>query len=241
MKRLQIAIVEDTERDRVWLEGRLEQYLHSRHIPYEMLAFSSGEEFISALKENWFDLVFMDIYMSGITGIEAAQALRTKDRDCKLVFLTSSPDHMHKGFSLNSAHYLLKPVKDEDFIQAMENCRIRRECRVPFLEISSGKRSIQLDTLDILYAEAAGRAAAIRTKNGTISAGQSFQATAERLLTDERFLLCNRGILINMDYVSSLDDNDFIMVTGERLPIAPRRKKELLALYQNYTFGSLGE
>ena len=238
MRKLQVAVVDDDAKDREWLSNKLEGYFRARHTSHTLLTFGSGEEFISALQDSWFDIVFMDIYMSGVTGIEAAQALRMKDRDCKLVFLTSSPDHMRRGFSLNSAHYLIKPVEDEDFIQAMENCRIRRKCQVPFLEVPPGKRSIRLDTLDILYVEAAGRAAAIHTKNGTISAGQSFQATADRLLPDERFLLCNKGILINMDFASAMEEEHFLMVTGERLPIAPRRKKELEMLYQNYTFGS---
>lgn len=238
MQKLQVAVVEDNNEDRQWLSDKLADYFRARHTSHTLLTFSSGEEFISALQDSWFDIVFMDIYLSGITGIEAAQILRMKDRDCKLVFLTISPEHMRRGFSLNSAHYLIKPVEDEDFIQAMKNCRIQRKCLVPFLEAPPGKWSIRLDTLDILYVEAAGRAAAIHTKNGTISAGQSFQATAERLLPDERFLLCNKGILINMDFVSALEKDHFLMVTGERLPIAPRRKKELETLYQNYIFGS---
>ena len=238
MRKLQIAVVEDTERDRSWLEEKLEEYLRTRHISYMLLTFSSGEEFISALQESWFDIVFMDIYMSGVTGIEAAQALRMKDQDCKLVFLTSSSDHMHRGFSLNSAHYLIKPVGDEDFIQAMENCRIRRKCQVPFLEVPSKKQSLQLDTLDILYMDVTGRNAAIHTKSGVLLVGRSFHAAADQLLKDERFLLCNKGILINMDFVSALEEDHFLMVTGERLPIAPRRKKELSVLYQNYIFGS---
>ena len=238
MRKLQVAVVEDNAKDREWLSNKLEEYFRARHTSHTLLTFSSGEEFISALRDSWFDIVFMDIYMSGVTGIEAAQALRMKDRDCKLVFLTSSPEHMRRGFSLNSAHYLIKPVEDEDFIQAMENCRIRRKCQVPFLEVPSGKRSIRLDTLDILYMDVTGRNAAIHTKSGVLLAGRSFQTAADLLLKDERFLLCNKGILINMDFVSAMEEEHFLMVTGERLPIAPRRKKELETLYQNYTFGS---
>ena len=238
MRKLQVAVVDDDAKDREWLSNKLEGYFRARHTSHTLLTFSSGEEFISVLQDSWFDIVFMDIYMSGVTGVEAAQALRMKDRDCKLVFLTSSSDHMRRGFSRNSAHYLIKPVEDEDFIQAMENCRIRRKCQVPFLEVPSKKQSLQLDTLDILYMDVTGRNAAIHTKSGVLFAGRSFQTAADLLLKDERFLLCNKGILINMDFVSAMEEEHFLMVTGERLPIAPRRKKDLETIYQNYTFGS---
>lgn len=239
MQMLHIAMVDDMDSDREWLAGRLETYLRTRHIPYSLSAFTSGEEFLSALSEHWFDIVFMDIYMDGITGLDAAQALRAKDRDCKLIFLTSSEDFMRQGFSLNSAHYLIKPVKDEDFLQAMENCRIRRKCQVPSLTVVSERTSLEVDTLDILYVDIENRAVCIHTKDGTLSAGRNFSKATEPLLADNRFLICNKGMLVNMDFIASLEECDFVLVNGERLPIASRRKKELAAHYHRYTFGSL--
>lgn len=239
MKVLHIVTVDDTDSDRKWLTEKLETYLRTRHIHYVLSAFSSGEEFLLALSDHWFDIVFMDIYMGGMTGLEAAQALRAKDRDCKLIFLTSSEEFMRQGFSLNSAHYLIKPVKDEDFLQAMENCRIRRECQVPFLTIVSERASIQVDTLDILYIDIENRNVYIHTKDKTFPAGRNFSKVTELLLEDKRFLLCNKGLLVNMDFIASLEECNFVLVNNERLPIAPRRKKELAAYYHRYTFGSL--
>lgn len=239
MRVLHIAMVDDIDSDREWLAGRLETYLHARHIPYALSAFTSGEEFLSALSEHWFDIVFMDIYMGYITGLDAARALRAKDRDCKLIFLTISEDFMRQGFSLNSAHYLVKPVKDEDFLQAMENCRIRRECQVPYLTVVSNQTSIQVDTLDILYVDIQNRTVCVHTKDGTLPVGRNFSKATEQLLSDKRFLLCNKGLLVNMDFIAALEECDFVLVTGERLPITPRRKKELAAYYHRYTFGSL--
>lgn len=241
MRTLQIAMVDDIGSDREWLKGKLEAYLRAQHIHYALSAFASGEEFLSALPEHWFDIVFMDIYMDGITGLEAAQALRAKDQDCKLIFLTSSEDFMRQGFSLNSAHYLIKPVKDEDFLQAMENCRIKRECQVPYLTVVSERMPIQIDTLDILYIDIQNRAVYIHTKDGSLPASRNFSKATEQLLSDKRFLLCNKGLLVNMDYIAALEGYDFVLVNGDRLPIAPRRKKELAENYHRYTFGSLGD
>lgn len=237
MKALQIAVVEDLEQDRRELTTRLYDYFHSQHISYEIFAFSSGEEFVDALTDKWFDIVFMDIYLSGISGIQAAQALRAKDLDCKLIFITVSEDYMKQGFALNSAHYLIKPVTQVDFLQAMENCRIKRKCKVPFLYANSGRQSISLDTLDIMYIDIRDRVTTAHTKDGMFPVGRGFASAIAPLENDERFLLCNKGLLVNMDFIASLEGCDFVLVNGERLPIAPRRKRELALRYHSYIFG----
>ena len=74
-----IAVVDDLERDRAWLAEKLADYMARDRLEYELTAFASGEGFSAALEQGQrFNLVFMDIYMDGITGIEAAQALRGK-------------------------------------------------------------------------------------------------------------------------------------------------------------------
>ena len=231
--------MEDDARDREWLSHRLEKYLYTHHIIHTLSVFVSGEEFIHALQSSWFDIVFTDIYMSGITGIESAQILRSKDPNCKLVFLTSSEDYMHHAFSLNSAHYLLKPVKDRDFLQAMENCQIKKNCQVPFLDLTFDRKNIRVNTLDILYLSVENRMTMVHTKKASLPAGRNFTAVAEPLLKDERFLLCNKGILVNMDFVAGLQENDFVLVTGQRLPSSSRRRAKLATRYHSYIFGSL--
>lgn len=193
-----IAVVDDLERDRAWLAEKLADYMARDRLEYELTAFASGEAFSAALEQGQrFNLVFMDIYMDGITGIEAAQALRARDMDCKLVFLTTSEDFMRQGFSLNSAHYLIKPVKDEDFAQAMANCRLGRALQVPTL--------------------------------------------AAPLERDRRFLLCFKGVLVNMDHIAAQTGDELRLDNGSILPIAPRRRREILAQYRAYMFGRMRE
>lgn len=239
MRKLKIAVVDDMAGDREWLEKKINDYCRIRDMDHAVYHYTSGEDFVAALPEHWFDIVFMDIYMGGISGVEAARALRTRDRDCKLVFLTISEDFMRDGFSLNSAHYLVKPVKDEEFIQAMENCRIRQCCQVPLLTVISDRRTIRISTRDIVYVDVNMRSVTVHTRTEALPIGRNFNSIAENLLADERFLLCNRGLLVNMDFIIGQVGNDFLLSTGDRLPIAPRRRKELITRYHSYTFNSL--
>lgn len=239
MRELQIAVVEDMPDDSEWLIEKIDEYCCTRDIGHAVYHYTNGEAFIDALSEQWFDIVFMDIYMDGISGVEAARALRTRDKDCKLIFLTISEDFMREGFSLNSAHYLVKPVKDEDFLQAMENCRIKQFDQVPLLTVISNRCTIRIATRDIIYVDVNMRSVTVHTKTEALPVGRCFNSIAESLLSDERFLLCNRGLLVNMDFITAQMGNDFLLSTGERLPMAPRRRKELINRYHQYTFSSL--
>ena len=230
-----IAVVDDLERDRTWLAEKLADYMARERLEYELTAFASGEAFSAALEQGQrFNLVFMDIYMDGITGIEAAQALRARDMDCKLVFLTTSEDFMRQGFSLNSAHYLIKPVKDEDFAQAMA-------LQVPTLAVTVEGRTLEVDTRQIRYLEVQQRSVVLHTTRGDLPLGRSFSAAAAPLERDRRFLLCFKGVLVNMDHIAAQTGDELRLDDGSILPIAPRRRREILAQYRAYMFGRMRE
>lgn len=237
-----IAVVDDLERDRAWLAEKLADYMARDRLEYELTAFASGEAFSAALEQGQrFNLVFMDIYMDGITGIEAAQTLRARDMDCKLVFLTTSEDFMRQGFSLNSAHYLIKPVKDEDFAQAMTNCRLGRALQAPTLAVTVEGRTLEVDTRQIRYLEVQQRSVVLHTTRGDLPLGRSFSAAAAPLERDRRFLLCFKGVLVNMDHIAAQTGDELRLDDGSTLPIAPRRRREILAQYRAYMFGRMRE
>ncbi|MDD2980335.1 MAG: LytTR family DNA-binding domain-containing protein [Hespellia sp.] len=240
MVKTKIAIVDDLQADRSWLAEKIDDYMNSQHLPYRLFSYESGEQFLLELEKEQFDIVFMDIYMNGITGVEAAGELRKRDMDCKLVFLTTTEEYMRQGFSLNSSHYLIKPVGDKDFVQAMENCRLRRLCEVPYLTVTSFGRTLKLDTLNILYVDISDRNAMIHMTDRTLSAGRNFNAISDALLADKRFLLCIKGIVINMDYISRQENDTFCLTDGSRIPIALRGKKNIISLYRNYIFDNMG-
>ena len=77
---MKIAIVDDIAAERTLLNDRLSRQLHGRNIQTDILEFNSGEEFLNAAKETPFTAVFMDIYMDGMTGMEAAEELRNLTR-----------------------------------------------------------------------------------------------------------------------------------------------------------------
>ncbi|MEG0507996.1 MAG: LytTR family DNA-binding domain-containing protein [Eubacterium sp.] len=237
---LKIATVDDMQEARDALAEKLKNYMEGRWLKYELSSFESGESFVSALEKERFDIVFMDIFMDGITGIEAAARLRAVDMNCKLVFLTTSRDFLEEGYGYNPCHYLLKPFDHEKFERAMHNCQIKRQFDVPFLDIVSGGIPMRIDTAELIYVNTYGRNVQIHTTTGTIAGGRGFTGISESLLADERFLLCIKGVTVNMDFIAGVKDAVFLLKNGERLQMALRARNSLMKQYRAYHFARAG-
>ena len=234
MDLIQIAIVDDRQADRRVLADKIADYMREYDLEYGLHEYENAESFLGLLPALDFDIVFMDIYMNGMTGVEAATRLRACDRDCKLVFLTTSEEHLREALSLSSSDYLSKPLEEQDFRRAMANCRVRPEHDVPVLEVVSGRQAVTLDTGRILYIDVAQRVVTIHTREQSLPVGGTFASVTQPLLTDRRFLLCMKGILVNMDKVKELEGDCFRMKNGVLLPVNVRGRKALLDTYQSY-------
>jgi CheY-like chemotaxis protein len=95
---LRIAVCEDDPDDAAFLDDLIEK----SGILSECHAFAGGEELLASFGAGRYDLIFMDIYMEGMQGIETVEAIRQTDRNVVIAFITSSLDHALEGFRLNA-------------------------------------------------------------------------------------------------------------------------------------------
>lgn len=95
---MRIAIVDDLAAERTLLKDRLEQQLHRRNVQADILEYESGETFLEAARKAPFTAAFLDIYMDGMTGMEAARTLRKTDTDCLLVLPRPRPTMRWRAF-----------------------------------------------------------------------------------------------------------------------------------------------
>ena len=150
---MQIAIVDDRAEDRAELSVCLENYMKKHQLDYTLTEFEDGENFLKAAAQVNFQLVFMDIYMEHMDGMEAARRLRQKNRLCKIVFLTITEDYARMGYSLSASYYLLKPLSlhQADFEEAMELCQLKPPYEVMTLSVMADRQKLELPTEKILY------------------------------------------------------------------------------------------
>ena len=114
---MEFAVCDDSAADRNTLIAMVQQYCGQRGIPAKILQFSRAGELLQEFTPGRYHVVFLDIYMPGLTGVEAARRLRKRDANCMLVFTTTSEEHALDSYSVYAAGYLLKPYSREQLAE----------------------------------------------------------------------------------------------------------------------------
>lgn len=215
---MRIAIVDDLETERALLKTQLERQLSLCGAEAEILEFDSGESFLAAQKERRFTAAFLDIYMEGLSGMDAARELRKTDADCLLVFTTTSTDHALEGFQVRALHYLVKPFSEEELSGLLTEMLAKLPRPEPVLTVKVSGSDVRLRYRDIVSAEHFAHMINIHTTAGkTFATRQSFKAFTEPLKKDPRFFVCGRGVIVNLEHAADFQDAAFCMTDGSRV------------------------
>jgi DNA-binding LytR/AlgR family response regulator len=235
---MQIAIVDDLKNERDLLSSYIARYCQENNISLKLASFACGEEIIAA-KNTPFDIIFLDIYMPGLSGLETAKEIRKEDTACLLVFSTTSPDFAVKSFRVRAFDYLVKPYEYAQLaeIMALAEKALNKSSR--YIEVKESREMVKILIRDILYADYDNHYIQIHTKDNIIKTYLAFQDFSPLLLKYPQFLNCYRNCIINMDSVASLYENDFLLTSGERIPITREKRSEIRQFYADYAFQKL--
>lgn len=237
---MRIAIVDDDATDRRMLHSRLEVQLARHSIHADISEYENGRKFLTEAAQEPFTLVFLDIYMKKDNGIETAKKLRLFDPDCMLVFTTTSAEHALDGFRVRALHYLVKPYSDKDFQELMDEIIDRMPKPDKYIEVRSANGTQRLRFSEIIYAEHYQHQIYIHTTdNRKITTRQTFGKFAEEL-KDERFFLCNRGVLANMEHAVDFNGTDFIMENEEAITVSRNLRKSARMAFGDFLFKRRG-
>ena len=232
---LRFAVVEDRQPDAQRLEKLLRQAFGNGNIVV-CDHFGSGDAFLQAFPARTYQIIFLDICMEGTNGIDTARALRRTDPDLLLVFVTSSPEYVWDAFPVHPFDYLLKPYQEEKFFQLADELRRVLFRAEPELDVRIARQQVQLPLRKIQYAMAQNHYVRVVTDDGECRAVSTFSQVEALLRAQENFLVCNRGVILNMDKVLRLDGDSFDMLDGTRLPVRQKDKSILFAQFTQYQF-----
>lgn len=232
---LQVAIVEDSEDAAKLLRDYLTRYESTVDERFHVTCFSNAVAFLEPYRG--YDLVFMDIEMPHMNGMEGALRLRTVDTQAKLIFVTNMAQFAARGYEAEALDFMVKPVAYADFSfkmkRAMNAIQISRKKELVILQPSG---MVRVSSDELLYVEVRGHSLTYHL------AGQSIQSRgtmerAEEQLAPLSFLRCNSCYLVNPRYIDWVRGYT-VKVGGEELQIShPRRKKFMESLSQWYGKG----
>ena len=204
--------------------------------------FKDGKTLIASHSFSPFDIIFLDIVMPDINGIETAAVIRKNDKYVKIVFLTSSPEFALESYSIKANGYLLKPIdKNQFFALLNELCEdISTIPKYIFIKNTHSVHKIQINSID--YIEAQGKHVKISLSNGEeLSSDQPFYYFKDSLLAEDGFFSCHRSYIVNIHRINTYTSKEIILNSGIKIPISRNCHKEFEAAYFESAFGKVDE
>ena len=237
---MNIAIVDDKQEDIAALEAVLHHYAAAAGITISVRRFSGAAELLEDYRPFMYTVVFMDIYMDKMTGMEAAEAIRKEDSDTLLIFLTTSGEHRAEAFRIHAYDYIEKPVSEAQIYRVMDDILKKTTIMQKILSFTFNRDRYILSFSDITAVVSHLHNVEISDRFGnTYTPRMPFSSAADELLPDRRFLLITRGVIVNMDYIQGFEKGVCSLSDGTRIPRSLHREKELENIWQNYIFASI--
>ncbi len=199
--------------------------------------YNSGEAFLADFEANKYDIIILDIYMRGMTGIEVARRIREKDTEVSLAFCTSSNEFAYETYEVEAKYYLNKPVSQEKVAAMLRRFNLASLERNRSVRMPDGSR---IPLCLIIFTEYNNHNVTFHIKDIPPRGFYMTQGDAEALLLPHKgFYVINKGCIVNFAQVRVLESGAFVMQNGENVPIARRRYKEIEAAYTQYLFDKM--
>lgn len=228
---LKIALVEDSKLDMQNVVNFIDKF---SEIKGERIIVNKFYNAVDFFEENSsFDIVYFDIEMPHMNGMEAAQKLRKKDKDVVIIFITNLAGYALEGYAVEAFDFVIKPVEYYNFSLKLQRA-IDRVTLNKFIKINikTEKGNIIVSSREVFYIEIFDHYLLFHTTSGIFkSLGKLYEI--EKTLLEEGFFRSNRCYLINLEYVRGVLDTG-VEIQNETLPISRRRRKDLLNAIADY-------
>lgn len=237
----EIALCDDDEKELDQIVSLLEKYRgwkKKQDLRYKAERFNSAEALLWRVREEDYtpDILFLDIFMSGKTGVEAAQEMRRLGLSMPIIFLTSSTEHALNAYEVDALQYLVKPFDRERFFHALDSAlhQIPKKDSQLVFKSGCGIRQIYID--EIIYCESQKNYQLLYLKaeecRVRITAGKLW----EMLEGFSQFARCGRSYIMNMDHIISVEHARIAMDNGQCIYMPRNKTAEFKKVYFSYYF-----
>lgn len=224
---MRAAVVEDDISYREILCGYIERYSAEYEIPIHTEEFSDGQDIVERCEYGpGFDIIFFDIEMEHLDGMEAARQIRMKDQDAVIVYITNMAQYAVRGYEVEALDFIVKPVGYDIFALKMKKAQKMVSARKEKFIIIHNKFEIRkLLMKDILYVEVRNHSLMYHTIKETYICSGNLKK-AEREIANPAFSRCNSCYLVNMYHIKKVAKDHIVVSNGDALSISrPRRKR----------------
>lgn len=230
---LLIAVCDDIPIECADIAKQIETILKQSNTDFMIKKFFGGLELIQSRES--FDIIFLDIKMPNINGMELAKQIRKQGRQSLIIFITSASEYVFDAFDVEAFQYLLKPIQTDKLKNVLEKAtkKMQIDANIDFLMISANRQIQKVFLKDILYIESIGRIAKIHCNNGTLETYEQIGILEDKL-SDKFFFRCHKCFLVNLNFVDAFNKTEVRLENGEKIMLAKRRYEDFQKAILSY-------
>lgn len=219
---INIAICDDENIQVELLHRYVNNWASERNIIVQVGVFYSAESFeFSWSMDKKYNILLLDIEMSGKNGIELAKNIRKEDEVLDIIFITAISDYIGEGYDVSALNYLIKPIKEKKLYECLDKAiqKISKEEKIILINIEGETHRIIQS--DIIYIEAFSHTVEINTINGKYITRKNI-GEIEKELDDNILIRCHRSYIVGLKHIKKIGKTDIDLDNNDIIPVSRR-------------------
>lgn len=222
---MNIAICEDEIIMVREVQKLIERYRQLKGMEITLSVYKSGEALLDSELEQ--DVIFLDISMKQLDGIQTAKKMREQDFTGIIIFLTSHTERVYEAFEVKAFRYLLKPINYtmlEELLDLINEELTKRE--EEYIIIITKQKTVKVTYKEVLYMESVGKNLKIHTLNKNYIMREKV-SEFEKILMDKGFFRVHKSFLVNLEYIKEIVNDSVVLENEEIIYVSRLRMKQL--------------
>ena len=230
---MRIAICDDVVND---IETIVECIKNNRDYStsFNIEIFNSAEELVNMYRNGYFaDIIFMDIEMDEMTGIDAAKLIRNKDKNVIIIFISNHSERVFETFDCETFNFIVKPFTQEKFNDTFEKAIEKYKLNNAYFIVTWKNENTRILVKNIKYVECYRKHMIFYTFDGIYEMCITLSETLKKL-SPFGFIQTHQGYIVNMNHIKKFDNYDIILTDDTKVMISARKKAEVLFKYSEF-------
>lgn len=232
---INIAICEDNEQQLEINKHYIEQWAQATAQQVNIMTYLSAESFLFSWEyEVEFDILFLDIRMGQMSGVELAHHIRTKNQDITIIFITGESKYVFEGYEVKALNYLMKPIKSDAVFRCLNTWLTQHSKKEnEYFVIKKGKELLKLKYDAIYYFISFDHYIDIHLEDEVITFKEKM-SNIEKILPQNRFCRCHRSYIVNVKLIDQITKNEIYLENGMKIPISKSRSVAMYDAFMKY-------
>lgn len=231
---MRIAIIEDEQVHRELLDTYIRKWGMEMKVTMSIQHFENAERFLFQWEDIDFDVLFVDIQMSGMNGMELARKVRSKDINTTIIFTTGITDYLEEGYEVAAMRYLLKPISEEKVSSCLNQVLGKRKTDDCVIIHTLDEETRKLSTENINYIEAMGHGSLVGLAYGEVVECKESISELAKLLGAKEYRKSHRSYLCRIGNIHQIDKDTIYFDDGSSIPVSRRMYQELNKAFIEY-------